>query len=149
MQYTIGNATTADIDEIFRMGTTDPGFAVSQSIRFYEKSELFEWVANSENNVLLVARHSSELAGFLFCKIMSSHWAMLDNFYISNDHRNGICSSRLFDELKKRLIACGISYLSTLIRKDAVHLSRYARKAGFVAVREFVWHEFFLLPAKE
>jgi hypothetical protein len=144
MKYIVSSATVTDIIAIYHMGTTDPAFAVSKSIRFYEESELLEWITNSKDNIILVAKNSADMAGFLYCKIMSSHWAMLDNFYVGESHRNGICSSLLFEELKGRLLARGISYLSTLTQKDNVLLSRYVRKWGFIAVKEFVWHELFL-----
>ena len=34
------------------------------------------------NNILGVAEHNDAIVGFFFCKVMSSHWAMLDNFYL-------------------------------------------------------------------
>jgi len=50
------------------------------AIRFYEHRELEEWITAPKENLLFVLDEGGEIAGFFFCKIMSSHWAYLDNF---------------------------------------------------------------------
>jgi hypothetical protein len=148
MQYVVSEASSKDIDDIVKIGSSDAAFAVSDVIRFYEKSELREWANKPDDNILLVARRNRDFAGFLFCKIMSSHWALLDNFYIVGHSRDGKCSVLLFEELKQRLMSRGISYLTTLIKKDANSLSRYVRKFGMKPVRQYTWHELFLAEGR-
>ena len=72
-------ANTGDVDQIFGLGASESAFEISPAIHFYEKTELQEWLNTPRDNVLLVAEESSQIVGFLYAKIMSHHWAMLDN----------------------------------------------------------------------
>lgn len=137
-------ADPADAELICNMGTADRSFLVSPLIRFYEKSEVEEWSVNRANNLMLVAEIGNRLVGFLFCKIMSQHWAMLDNFYISPSYRNRTSSRALADFLEKELRQRGISYLTCLVREDHTALARLLKAKGFVGRDRYTWFELFL-----
>ena len=144
MNIVVRSATLADLPAILAMGQGDDAFTVSDRIRFYEKAELEEWIASPKDNILLVANSSSDLAGFLFCKIMSYHWAMLDNFYIHPSFRGQNCDGFLMEELAIRLRQRGISYLTTLTAHDQPALARYIKRHGFRTANLYEWNELFL-----
>ena len=140
----VRRATPDDIDFVFRMGSEEPAFRVSPGIRFYEREELVEWVAMPENNLLLVLDTGDDVMGFLFCKLMSSHWAYLDNFYVhpaARGHGYGkLLMQALLDILRDRKI----SYLSTLVAEHDPHLSRYFESGGLAIERTYWWLERFV-----
>ena len=56
---------------------------MSDRIRFYEKTELEQWIAVPRHNIVLVVQKwKDRWQGLVYCKVMSHHWAMLDNFYV-------------------------------------------------------------------
>lgn len=140
----VRRATPADIDPIFCMGSTEPAFGVSPQIRFYERLELCEWIAAPDDNLLLVLDEDGEIKGFLFCKVMSSHWAYLDNFYVSpscRGHGHGhLLMQALLDLLRER----NVVYLSTLVAESNTFLSRYFEHSGLVTEKTYVWQERFV-----
>jgi ribosomal protein S18 acetylase RimI-like enzyme len=140
----VRRATPADTDPIFCMGSQEPAFGVSPQIRFYEKQELAEWIAAPDDNLLLVLDEDGEIRGFLFCKVMSCHWAYLDNFYVSpscRGHGHGhLLMQALLDLLREREIA----YLSTLVAESDAFLSHYFEHSGLVTEKTYVWQERFV-----
>ena len=140
----IRRAIPADIDPLFCMGSEEPAFGVSPKIRFYERQELIEWIAAPDDNILLVLDDDGEINGFLFCKVMSSHWAYLDNFYVlpsCRGHGHGhLLMQALLDLLRERSVA----YLSTLVAESDTYLSEYFGKCGLVTEKTYVWQERFV-----
>lgn len=138
----IRDAEFTDIDAILTLGN-DNAFAVSKHISFYERPELYEWIAERNNNIMLVAATSEQIAGFLYCKIMSCHWALLDNFYVHPNQRGHGYGRHLLLELNERLRKRGITYLSCLAIDDA-SLSAQLNKLGFCRTKSYAWYETFL-----
>jgi ribosomal protein S18 acetylase RimI-like enzyme len=126
------------------MGSKEPAFGVSSQIRFYERQELAEWIAAPDDNILLVLDEDGEIRGFLFCKVMSSHWAYLDNFYVHpscRGHGHGhLLMQALFNLIRERKIV----YLSTLVAESDTFLSRYFEHSGLVTEKTYVWQERFV-----
>jgi len=144
MPAIVRRAVPADTDAIFALGTAEPAFGVSPAIRFYERRELEEWIAAPEENLLFVLDEGGEIAGFLFCKIMSSHWAYLDNFYVRPVSRGKGYGRLLMDALLHQLKNLGIAYLSTLVDKQDPFLAGYFGRCGLVAEKTYVWQERFV-----
>ena len=144
MAVTIRNASVTDIDAINSLGHSDSMFHVSERIHFYEYEELKEWIQNPRENILCVADLDGEMVGFFFCKIMSWHWAMLDNFYSVPTARDGRIGSLMFDSLISQLKERKIHYLTTLVEDGRIALSRYLRQKGFRASKKYEWHELFI-----
>ncbi|HOX35996.1 MAG TPA: GNAT family N-acetyltransferase [Methanoregulaceae archaeon] len=144
MPAIVRNATPTDTGAIFRMGSEEEVFGVSPRIRFYERQELDEWVASPQDNLLLVLDCEGEVRGFLFCKLMSSHWAYLDNFYVhpaARGHGYGkLLIQALLDLLRERKIA----YLSTLVAEHDPYLSRYFESGGLAVEKTYWWLERFV-----
>lgn len=144
MEIVIRDALVEDVDSIYRLGRSDGAFTVSDNIPFYERQELVEWIASPKDNILCVALQESSVVGFFFCKVMSYHWAMLDNFYVASDVRNGRVGRLMFEALLSRLRQKRIVYLTTLVETGRGSLERLLRRQGFRFSRSYGWHEFFL-----
>jgi len=117
---------------------------VSPRIRFYERRELEEWIAAPGDNILLVLDDDGAVMGFLFCKLMSSHWAYLDNFYIRPEARGQGHGRLLMEALLCVLHEKKIAYLSTLVAETDTFLSGYFRRCGLVTEKTYVWQERFV-----
>jgi ribosomal protein S18 acetylase RimI-like enzyme len=144
MNIVVRGAASDDVPALLAIGHGDNAFAVSDRIRFYEKAELEEWIASPRDNILVVADSSAGIAGFLFCKVMSSHWAMLDNFYVQPALRAQEYGDRMMQDLLNRLHDRGISYLTTLTSHDQPALARYLKRYGFQIASLYQWNELFL-----
>jgi ribosomal protein S18 acetylase RimI-like enzyme len=148
MTFTVRDAELSDVDAIYALGTGDKAFAVSEHISFYEKLELQEWIAERHDNILLVAESSEQPVGFLFCKIMSYHWALLDNFYVHSAWRGHGCGRQMIRELSARLRSRGTVYMSCLAASEDDGLSAYLQKLGFRRTKSYSWHENFLADSQ-
>lgn len=144
MQIDIRTMRREDIDEVVTAGHSDSAFAVSSTIRFYERAELDEWIDCPTANILLVADSREAICGFLYCKLMSYHWALLDNFYVFPAFRNTGIGEALMKGLLEQLQERNIPYLTTLSAVDEPAVGRYIQRFGFQATRTYKWNELFL-----
>jgi ribosomal protein S18 acetylase RimI-like enzyme len=140
----VRHALAADVEAIYLLGVEDSAFAVSEHIRFYERTELEEWIVALRDNLLLVAEVSDRVVGFLFCKVMSHHWAMLDTLYVHPEWRGKQCGRLLLCKLADCLRERGIVYLSTLAAEDAAQIPQVLERLGFSGARSYRWYEVFL-----
>ena len=137
-------ARPADASAICRLGIADSSFVVSPVIKFYEQSEVAEWARRRRENLLLVAECDDEIVGFLFCKVMSHHWAMLDNFYVRPSSRTTDSAQKLYQSLVRELANRKLTYLTCLVREDHGALMRLVRLKGFTQRHQYTWLEYFL-----
>lgn len=151
VSFLISEAAESDVDEIFSLGMNEPAFKVSEKISFYEHTELIEWVKHPRENILLVARPKSgdDLAGFLFCKVISHHWAMLDNYFVKRQFRGQGCGKLLLVELSSQLRKRGIEYLSTLANVLDVQLLEMLSRFGFKQQKTYSWFDAPLVCAQD
>ena len=129
-----------DIDLLLELGKNDLSFNISKRAQFYERDELLEWIRNPQNNILCVACHENTLVGFFFCKIMSYHWAMLDNFYVIPEMRRNKIGQMMFDKLKDILQQRVIEYLTTVIEPKRFFVESFLRLNNFKATRSYNWY---------
>lgn len=140
----VRRALPADIDALIFMGSEDPAFGVSPQIRFYERQELCEWIAVPEENLLQVLDIDGEIKGFFFCKVMSCHWAYLDNFCVHPSRRGHGYGHQLMQVLFDLLWEKKIAILSTLVAESDTFLSGYFGKCGLVTEKTYVWQARFV-----
>ena len=144
INWHVRTATNADVNAICKIGESDPSFAVSDRIRFYERSEIEEWIRSPENNVFLVAEDNDRIGGFLFCKIMSHHWAMLDTLFVLPEFRGEGVANSMLDALVRRLQDKEISYLSAICGEEDSETDAWLRRHNFSRERKYSWFECFI-----
>jgi GNAT superfamily N-acetyltransferase len=135
----VRDAALDDVRAIMSIGRSTSKFTVSAAIPFYEDYELMEWITDPTHNIVMVLTVSAAVEGFLFCKLMSSHWALLDNLYICRTVANQGGGRELFDALLSRLRQLGRSYLTILTRSDRAALTRLCVRNGFTRRDDYVW----------
>lgn len=110
----IRRAKKEDIPEILSLGTKIKEFVVSNETKFYHKDELEEWVKKPKDNILITATKDDMLIGFLYAKLISNNWCMLDSIGINKNYRiNGIGTS-LLNYLYKLIKKREVNYIQTL-----------------------------------
>jgi len=141
--FVVAQAIESDVNPVFSLGMTEPSFKVSDSIRFYERTELLEWVKHPGENILLVSRPvgGPQIVGFLFCKVISHHWAILDNFFVREEFRNRGCGKQLLVSLSARLRERGIEYLSTLADVSNTRLLEMLPRFGLTQQKTYGWFD--------
>lgn len=138
-------ARKEDLDKIIQLSIETAEFIVNEKITFYEYSELEYWISDQVNNILLVSVNSkSDIIGFLFCKIMSPHWALLDNFYVTCNSRNRIIAKNMFMELEDILKCSHIQYLSVLIKEHHSRTMEICKMMDFEQRAKYFWFDKFL-----
>ncbi len=140
----VRRANAGDADAIRNLGLSDSAFQVSERIPFYEREELVEWAEAPRDNLLFVSEGKEGMSGFFFCKIMSSHWAMLDKFYVVPRFRGTGTAEALRGALLGALRERGIVYVSTLVALDDRRLSERMEAYGLRHSKDYEWMEMFL-----
>ena len=140
----IRNAKKADVNQIYKIGTSTGDFSVSKEIKFYKKYELIEWIKNKQNNIIIVAETNSKIIGFVSCKIMSFHWAMVDNFLVLSKFRKNNIGSQIQTFLEKELKKRKISYLTGLVKPTNPKNTKIIQKYGFKEQDKYIWVDKFL-----
>lgn len=138
---TIRRARKGDIEGICRLGLAMPELAVSERTVFYGDKELFEWVTRQDQNILLVAEEGEAVIGFLFAKIISKEWCMLDNIGVEAAHRGRGIGSLLLKELEGILKIANVNYVQGLVRNDLPGVADFWKKRGYREGNSFVWME--------
>jgi len=141
---TVRQATEHDAPGIFELGTAYNAFHVSERVPFYEYDEVVAWLRDPKDNIFLVAQVESTIVGFLFCKVMSIHWALLDNFYVIPKSRGEALGAALLRELRSLLRQRNVKYLSSLIESRDDLSQRYAKQVGFKPQQQYQWIDTFL-----
>lgn len=140
----VRRATPLDADAILAIGASDPAFRVSDRVSFYEREELVEWAIAPQDNLLFVSEGPEGFTGFCFCKVMSSHWAVLDNFYVVPSRRGTGTAEALRTALLGALHERHVRYVSTLVALDDRRLAERLSGYGFRQSRDYGWLEVFL-----
>lgn len=139
----VEDAKIADLDEIYSF-RINRDFKVSDDVRFYEKVELEQWLTDPDSNIILIIRVDKTIAGFLYCNILSHHWALLDGLFVRPEMRSNGYGRILLNVLIERLQKRGVKYLSTLADANAIELHGILEHYGFRPQKRYVWFDIFL-----
>jgi len=136
MKVKIRKAEPKDLEEIYRLGLSEEGFAVSPRTRFYGKEYLKNWLKDSGDDILLVAKVDRVIAGFLFCTIMVGKWAMGENLVVAKGKRDRGIGTALQNECARRLKRKGIDYMGAWVRDGNQVVMKFLVKKGFKMIIE-------------
>lgn len=138
-------ARLKDAGAIYGIGRNTKAFAVSNTVPFYLKKEVIQWIKDKKDNLVMVAESNSRVIGFASCKIMSYHeWAMVDNFYVLPRFRKKGVGTMMERFLEKELRKKGIHYMTRLVRPGNRHSRKFLRKSSFKEHGTYIWVDKFL-----
>ena len=73
------------------MTLNSDAFAVNDSIRFYERDEIFDWIRNPNDNIFILAENGQQILGFLSKNTLKTHdfsrVMKLNVFWIPSSHK--------------------------------------------------------------
>jgi len=134
----IRRAKKEDISEIFAIGESAEEFKFSKK-HFHEKFELREFLKKPKENVFLVAAEGKEILGFIYAKIITEDWCMLDNLAVKKEYRQHGIGSALLNELYKILKKEKIDYVQILEEIHHKATRKFWHDKGFREEKVFVW----------
>jgi GNAT superfamily N-acetyltransferase len=139
MDITIRAIRKTDVARLIDVGHSHTDFRVNRRVGFYKKSELITWARRSNEGVFLIAISGKTLLGFVFCKIMSSKWAMIDSLYVLPEFRRKGVGGKLIETCFAQLRNNGIDYVSTLIKPHKRQIRSYMSRNGFRQSSKYLW----------
>jgi len=119
-------------------------FRVNSKVTFYELEEIEEWIKNPKENIFYAAFQNEKLVGFCFCKIMSNHWALIDNFYVKPEFRNKNIGKKIQLFIENKLKKANIKYISRVTRSNNIKMHRFLSRTGYSKRDSYVWYDKFL-----
>ena len=138
-EVNIRRAALKDIQAIYCLGRKTEELNFSPNMRFHDKIELKEFVKKPETNILLVAEIENKVVGFLYAKIVSKTWCILDNLAVDEDYRGKGAGHLLLDHFYAILKKKKISYLQVLEEIHHKKTRDFWKKQGFREEKVFVW----------
>lgn len=142
MKVEIRNAKKEDIEEIFKLGCKLEDALKASRIKkrhFHEKSEFVEFIKKPKDNIFLVAIISGNVAGFLYAKILSEDWCMLDNIAVDKKYQNHGIGSLLVNKLYEVLRKRKVDYIQILEEIHHKKTRKFWKDKGFREEKVFVW----------
>jgi len=139
MKVKIRRANKNDLNKIYFLGINIKEFIVSKRRKFYEKNELKEWVKKSQDNIFLIVEYDKQIIGFLYAKLISNYWCMLDNIGIIDEFRSKGIGSMLLKKLYQILDKKRVCYLQALVGIEYKKTRKFWKKKGFKEGKKFIW----------
>jgi len=141
--YELRFASIEDADLIYSFSSL-PDFKVNDKIVFYEKKEIKEWLENIWDNKFALLFVNKKIAGFCFYKLMSYHWALIDNFFIKKEYRRDGYGTKLQEFVENNLKESGIFYISRTTRANNNLMHAFLNKTGYSNRGDYTWFDKFL-----
>jgi N-acetylglutamate synthase-like GNAT family acetyltransferase len=138
----IRKARKEDIDPVLEIGNNlEDALKASKNKKahFHEKGEFILFIKNSNENIFLVAEANSRIVGFLYAKILSKDWCMIDNLAIKKEFQKHHIGTSLVNELSKILKKRKITYVQILEEVHHKNTRNFWKGRGFKEEKVFVW----------
>lgn len=136
----ITRMTLEDVEAVYTLGASEPGFKVSNSSGFWTSKQLCSWV-EADQDVLLVAKDGPLVVGFLLTTMhQPTGKVVFENHFVLPSHQNLGVAKLLMDEALRILRKRGAMYICFAVKESNGHALRYYSRY-FVAGETFVWFE--------
>ena len=135
----IRRAKFSDVKDIYKLGKSTEELSFSPDMIFHDRIELKEFIKKPKENILLVASLDNKLAGFLYAKIASHTWCILDNLAVDKKYRNHGIGNSLLHEFYKILKKMKVHYIQVLEEVHHKKTRKFWHDKGFREEKVFVW----------
>jgi N-acetylglutamate synthase-like GNAT family acetyltransferase len=135
----IRKAAAADIPLIYSLGRKTEELNFSPKMSFHDKAELKKFVKKTNTNILLVAETGDRIVGFLYAKIISRTWCILDNLAVEQAHQGKGIGHLLLNNFYNILKKKKISYVQVLEEIHHRKTRDFWKNQGFKEEKVFVW----------
>jgi len=141
-QFTYRAATSPDYPKILQLVKNIEAIEVSNEVRFYEPTELLDFIEDSDWIVGVAVDSSDEIVGFSTLHRMSWHWSLLDNFLVHPNKRRLGVGRDLYAWNELILGLWRTRYITTLVDpKDNVARS-FLELRGWKSEKQYLWIDF-------
>jgi N-acetylglutamate synthase-like GNAT family acetyltransferase len=135
----IRRANIKDISQIYNLGKKTKELEFSKGMTFHDRVELKEFIKKPRDNILLVSLVDKKISGFLYAKIVSRTWCILDNLVIDEYYRGHGIASLLLENLYKILKNKKVSYIQILEDIHHKKTREFWKRKGFIEEKKFIW----------
>ena len=135
----IRTARKKDIGPIYELGKKTLELSFSKEMTFHDKSEFKEFISHPKDNILLIAEREGEVIGFLYAKIISRTWCLLDSLTVKREYRKHGIGTQLLTGLYKMLKEDKVTYVQILEQINQKKTRRFWREQGFKEEKVFIW----------
>lgn len=141
-ELTYRAATAADYPKILQLVGDIEAIEVSNEVKFYEQTELLDFIEDSDWVVGIAVDSNDEIFGFSTVHRMSWHWSLLDNFLVRPNKRRLGVGSGLYSWNQLILGLWRTRYITTLVDpKDAV-ARNFLELRGWKSEKQYLWIDF-------
>jgi len=141
-KFIVRHAKLSDINSIYALGSKfDDSLKASRrrNMHFHEKKEFKEFIKSPKCNILLVACIKKKVVGFLYAKILSYDWCLLDDVAVEANYQHEGIGSELLKEFYKILKQRKIDYVQILEEIHHKQTRKFWKDKGFKEEKTFVW----------
>jgi len=141
-RFVIRHAKLGDTNSIYALGSKfDENLKASKrrNMHFHEKKEFKEFIKSPKYNILLVALLDNKVVGFLYAKILSYGWCLLDDVAVEANYQHDGIGSELLKEFYKILKRRKIDYVQILEEIHHKQTRKFWKDKGFREEKTFVW----------
>ncbi len=135
-------AKKEDVDSVLKLGRKFEDALKASKLKrahFHEKEEFLNFIKNPRENVFFVAKVDKKLAGFIYARILTNDWCMIDNLAVEKEYQKHGVGSMLLEELYKTLQKRKISYIQILEEIHHKNTRKFWHRKGFREEKVFVW----------
>ncbi len=134
----IGSPSIGDVPTMVRWGKSARELWVREDGDWYSKKGLREWIKNPGNDVLLVARHSTQLIGMCLLSVLHE-WAYCSALYVEPTYRKQGIGKKLIAEAQRRVKQKGIRLFALLVEEENVGAQAFYQRLGYRSGFRFLW----------
>jgi len=118
---------SSDIDGVYEI-------ACSSLDEYYEKEVFWFFMNGWPAGQLVAVNEMGEIVGFLLSARLTADKATIPIFAVDRRYRNRGIGSKLFEELRIRIMMDGRQYIQLEVRESSVEAAAFYKKLGFITV---------------
>lgn len=108
---------------------------------FFDKDEIEDWIRKRKDYFAFVAESNSKVAGFLFARMATRYWCLIEAISIEEKFQKKGIGKKLLEKLYKELEKYDIYMIQAFVRSDMKQPQIFWKKQGFKPRKTFTWFD--------